>query len=88
MCYKLTEQGIKRCKDFIAYCEKRRKEILDNNEDTAEETTIPSVEDIESDISSWGVDDDGDYFNGWGVTDHNNALIALELGVDFVEVEE
>ena len=57
---------------------------------TAEETNIPTVSDIESDINAFGVDEDGDYFNGWGVTDNYNSdyPIGLTLGIDFIEINE
>lgn len=88
--YKLTEKGIKECERFIAECKAKRKEILDANKDTAEDTNIPTVEDIESDINDFGVDEEGDYFNGWGVTDNYNSdyPIGLTLGVDFVEMPQ
>ena len=57
--------------------------------DTAEETNLPSEEVILSDLNfGVGVDEDGDYYNGWGVTDHYNAdtILGLSLGKDFVEV--
>jgi hypothetical protein len=89
MLYKLTEQGIKKCKQFIAECEAKRKEIIDAGKDTADDTNIPDVETIESDINTCIVDDDGDYFNYWGVTDHYNSdsPIGLTLGIDFIDIE-
>lgn len=87
--YKLTEQGIKECNMFIAECKAKRKEILDAGKDTADDTNIPTVEDIESDINGFGVDEDGDYFNGWGVTDNYDSdyPLGLTLGVDFIEIQ-
>lgn len=87
--YKLTEQGIEVCENFIAECNAKRKEILDAGIDTADETNIPTIEDIESDINAFGVDEENYYFNGWGVTDNYNSdyPIGLELGIDFVEVQ-
>lgn len=85
--YKLTEEGVKKCETFIAGCNAKRKEILAAKLDTAEDTNIPTVEDIESDINAFGVDEENEYFNGWGVTDNYNSdyPIGLTLGVDFVE---
>ena len=85
--YKLTEHGIKKCEKFIAECRAKRKEILDAKLDTADETDLPTIEDIESDINAFGVDEEGDYFNGWGVTDNYNSdyPIGLTLGIDFIE---
>lgn len=81
--YKLTEHGVKECEKFIVECRAKRKEILDAGKDTAEETNIPTVEDIESDINFFGVDEDGDYCNSWGVTDNYDSdyPIGLTLGI-------
>lgn len=85
--YRLTDKGIKKCEQFITECNAKRKEILDARKDTAEDTDIPTVEDIESDINTFGVDEDGDYYNSWGVTDHYNSdtPIGLTLDIDFIE---
>ena len=80
--YVLTETGKEIVAAFIAECVAKRKEILDAGKDTAEETIL-------SDLNfGVGVDEDGDYYNGWGVTDHYNAdtILGLSLGKDFVEV--
>lgn len=84
--YKLTEQGIKECERFIAECNAKKKEILDARIDTADDTMIPTIEDIESDIEEF-VDENGEYYNCWGVTDNYNSdfPICLTLGIDFVE---
>jgi len=87
--YVLTETGKEIVAAFIAECVAKRKEILDAGKDTAEETNLPSEEVILSDLNfGVGVDEDGDYYNGWGVTDHYNAdtILGLSLGKDFVEV--
>lgn len=88
--YKLTKKGIKECERFIAECKAKRKEILDAGKDTAEDTNIPTIEDIESDINTFDVDEDGGYFDGWGVTDNydSDRVLGLTLGIDFVEVNE
>lgn len=84
--YKLTEQGIEKCKKFIAECNAKRKEILDAKKDTANDTTIPTIEDIESEIQDF-LDEDGEYYNCWGVTDNYDSdfPICLTLRVDFIE---
>jgi hypothetical protein len=86
--YKLTEQGICECKRFIAECEEKRKRILELGLDTVEDTNIPTIEDIESDVNAFGVDEEGDYFNGWGVTDNydSDRVLGLTLGIDLVRV--
>ena len=84
--YSLTKQGIEECERYVRELKAKRKEILDAGLDSAEDTNIPTVKDIEDDISFEGVDEDGDYFNSWGVTDNYNAgfCIVLSLGKHFV----
>lgn len=84
--YKLTKQGIEKCKIFIAECNAKRKEILDAKKDTADDTITPTIEDIENEIQFF-LDEDGEYYNGWGVTDNydSDLPICLTLGVDFIE---
>ena len=86
--YKLTEQGIKECKRFIAECKAKKKELLDSGKDTNDyETMLPTIEDIECEIDDF-IDADGYYCNCWGITDNYNSEnpICLKLGIDFVEV--
>lgn len=88
--YILTKSGRKAAETYIRELEAKRKEILDAGSDTADETTLPTVEDIEADIDFIGLDaNDGDpsYYNSWGVTDSYDAdkPICLEYGVDFVD---
>lgn len=85
--YKLTDHGIKECERFIRECNAKRKEILDARLDTAHDTAIPTIEDIESDISGF-IDEDGEYYNCWGVTDNYSSdfPICLVVGIDFVEL--
>lgn len=82
--YTLTEQGKKECEIYINELKAKRKEILDAGLDTVDETEIPTVEDIESDINCHVIEDD--YYNNWGVTDNYNGdyPLGLELGKDFV----
>ena len=89
--YVLTTRGREIVDDYIRNCAAKRKEILDAGKDTAEETHLPVVEGILSDLNfGVGVDEEGDYFNGWGVTDHYDAdnVLGLRIGEDFVEVPE
>ena len=83
--YKLTEHGIKNCERFIAECNAKRKEILDARIDTADNTMLPTIEDIESDIESF-IDEDGEYYNCWGVTDNYDSdfPLCLRFKIDFV----
>ena len=85
--YKLTDRGMQKVKRYLAELKAKRKEILDAGKDTAYETNLPTVDDIISDIEWTGVDEDGSYLNGWGVTDNYDSDYALELrlGEDFIE---
>ena len=84
--YKLTALGIKECERFIAECIAKRKEIIDAGIDTADDTILPTTKDIESEIEIF-IDEDGEYYNFWGVTDNYNSdyAICLKLGIDFME---
>ncbi len=84
--YKLTESGKEICNTFIAECEAKKKEILDAGKDTCDETQLPTISDILDDIEYQGLDEDNQYFNGWGVTDHYDAdnILSLTYGKDFV----
>lgn len=85
--YVLTSYGKENVEIFIDECAAKRKEILVAGIDTAEETNLPSEEDILSDLNCGvGVDEYGDYYNGWGVTDHydSDTPISLRYGIDFV----
>lgn len=85
--YVLTEEGKRKVAVFIKECEAKRKEILDADLDTAEDTQIPTEADILSDLNNGvEVDEDGDYYNAWGVTDNYSSDRACELaiGEDFV----
>ena len=86
----LTERGKEKAAVYIREMEAKRKEILDAGLDTANETTIPSIEGIESEINFFGLDDDGEYFNAWGVTDKYDAdyPLLLRLGEDIMRNEK
>lgn len=88
MKYVLTEQGKLKCNAYIAELNAKRKEILDARMDTANETDLPTIEDIESDIAQF-IDEDGDYYNGWGVTDNYDSdyPLGLKLEEDFIKEE-
>ena len=89
--YVLTTRGREIVDDYIRNCAAKRKEILDAGKDTEDETHLPDAECILSDLNfGVGVDEEGDYFNGWGVTDHYDAdnVLGLHIGEDFVEVPE
>ena len=82
--YRLTDDGIQNIETYIAELKAKRKEILDAGLDTADETNIPTVSDIFIDAMDLGFDEDGEAYNGWGVTDNYNAdrPVLLKLGRD------
>ena len=82
--YKLTKQGIEKCEIFINECKAKRKEILDAGIDTAYDTTLPTIKDIENDLEAF-VDNHGEYYNCWGVTDNYDSdyPICLKFEIDF-----
>ena len=79
-----TEKGKEKVKAYIKELEAKRKEILDAGKDTADDTYIPTLEDILDDASYWFVVEHGEYCNNWGVTDNYDAdnAICLILGED------
>lgn len=87
MSFLLTEKGVAAAKIFISDCEAFRKSIIDAGIDTADETELPSIGDIEDDINFTELDDTtGDYYNCWGVTDnYNSEVISLRPGIDFID---
>lgn len=89
MKYKLTPKGLTKTLAFIAECKAKRKEILDVKKDTADETELPTVADILSDVEffDYGPEDDV-YCNCWGVTDnYNSDVLILEFGKDIIAVK-
>lgn len=88
--YRLTEKGKEEVEQFIREITAKRKEVLDAGLDTADDTTLPTVEEIEEDIAFSGIDSDGDYCNGWGVTDspEYDMAIALSIGIHFLPDED
>lgn len=88
MSFILTETGRRKVADFILECTAKKKEILDADLDTADETSLPTEEDIVSDLNCGiGVDEEEDYYNSWGVTDHydSDSAISLSINEDFTE---
>ncbi len=92
--FELTDNGREIVESYIRELEAKRKEILDAGRDTADETTLPTIEDIVADICFCGIDwDDPDgpcYYNGWSVTDNygSDYPVLLKYERDFVEVSK
>lgn len=79
----LTARGKRKIEDYIRELQAKRKEILDAGKDTADETPIPTIEDIMSEIPVF--EENGQYLNAWGATDNYNADYELSLvrGLDY-----
>lgn len=80
-----TKKGEEKVKEYIKELEAKRKEILDAGKDTADDTHIPTTEDILVDATLWFDDEENrEYFNVWGVTDNYDAdyAICLKFGED------
>ena len=90
MAYRLTEKGREYVKTWIAGLEEKRKEILDAGLDTCEETILPDIDVIEDDIALFADKKEGEYLNGWGVTDNINYDEPLQLneGINYEEYNE
>mgnify|MGYP004679059831 FL=1 len=85
-----TENGLKNVQAFIRECNAKRKEVLDAQLDTAEDTSLPTEGDILCDLYDNFDSDDGFYVNGWGVTDScdYDLPLGMEIGRDFVLLTE
>ena len=88
----ITPEGEKKLRAFIEECKAKRKEILDAGIDTADETNLPTYDDIISDMEwDYGTyDESNDYCNCWGVTDNYNSDLPLfmQFNMDFIVLEE
>ena len=87
MLFELTSHGKNLTEEYIRELRAKRKEILDAGKDTADETVLPTVEDILSDIEiDWNDPDGPCCLNGWAVTDHYDAdyPLLLKLGRDLI----
>ena len=90
MRYVFTASGYRTAKRFIAECAAKRKEILDAGIDTADETELPTTQCILDDVNeSIGLDEDNEYYNCWGITDHYNSCpLSLIVGEDLIVTDE
>lgn len=90
MRYVFTVNGYRTVKRFIAECAAKRKEILDAGIDTADETELPTAQDILDDVNTGvGLDEENEYFDSWGITDHYNSHpLSLFVGEDIILTDE
>ena len=86
MSYIFTDAGKAKAESYINELEAKKKEILDAGLDTCDDTNIPGLSDILADVNDFDVDEDGEYYNGWGVTDHydSDGPLCLKLGEDII----
>lgn len=81
----LTDKGKTKVRQYITELEAHRKEILDAGKDTADDTTLPTEDDIVADIELSVMNENGTYWNGWGVTDtYDHEPLSLQYGEDFI----
>lgn len=82
---RLTELGKKEVETFLKELKAKRREILDAGKDTADDTLLPEEDDILMDIAHF--EEDGEYCNGWGCTDHYDGDYPLYLkrGIHYTE---
>lgn len=85
--YRLTAKGLEKAEQYIRELIAYRKEILDAKLDTADDTPIPTIQDIESDIESFEEDDE--YYNSWSIADDTtmNMPLCLKYGEDYLEAD-
>ena len=90
MRYVFTVNSYRTAKRFIAECAAKRKEILDAGIDTADETELPTTQCILDDVNeSIGLDEDNEYYNCWGITDHfGSQPLSLIVGEDIILADE
>lgn len=90
MKYTYTPKGRWKACHFIRVCEVKRKEILEAGIDTADETELPTAQDILDDVNtSVGLDEENEYFDSWGITDHYNSHpLSLVVGEDIILTDE
>lgn len=82
---KLTQTGKRKVKFYIKNLKSKRKEILDADKDTVNETKLPTIEDIIADVEAF--EENGEYLNNWGVTDNYDSdfPLWLERGEDYYD---
>lgn len=85
--YRLTTERLEKAEQYLRELIAYRKEILDAKLDTADDTPIPTIQDIESDIESFEEDDE--YYNSWSIADDTtmNMPLCLKYEEDYLEAD-
>lgn len=80
----LTGVGKSKVDDFIKHCRDKRDWLTSNCIDSADDTVLPSYNDIVSDIETFA--ENGEYCNYWAISDNENSDYPLIMvaGRDFV----
>jgi len=88
--YLFTETGRANAENYLAELAAKRKELIDAGKDTADDTIPATLADIICDVNDLGVDDEGEYYNGFPVTDNYDAdyPLLLKLGRDLCKVDD
>ncbi len=83
----LTDAGRKKIQAYIDEMKEKRNRLLKEGLDTADETELPDEETIFRDGLDFGLDEDGEIYNSWGVTDNYEAdrPIVLKYGTHFID---
>lgn len=84
--YAFTETGAKEIKSWWIDALAKKKDIMDAGIDTDDNTHFPDADEVYEDVLSdfyEFVDDEGDYYNCWGLTDnYDTEMLALSVGSD------
>ena len=85
--FELTESGKKAVHNYLEEMKAKRKEILDAGKDTADDTNLPTEEEIFEDLMSFGFDEDGEVYKSFEVTDNyeTDQPLLLTRGKDVIE---
>lgn len=91
MRYQLNATGKQKAQTFVEELKAQRDELVSTGKDTADETILPTIEDIEADLDifvGWDKNYPNEYYTGWSVTDrYESKPLQLILGVDFVDTQ-
>ena len=68
---------------YIYQCAAKQVDILASNKDTCDDTELPTMYDLIDDALAIGVDDEGECYNYFGVTD--NYLADVPFGCIIIE---